>query len=117
MRYLIILLLLLTACSPVKVKFSGSEKKYDAYAGEVRILTSFPEKKQYVKIGELNAEAALANPNEQVISTLKKEAAKRGANAIVLTQDVVTNINYNWKLFLRIYDAPKTAKATAIRIK
>jgi hypothetical protein len=116
MKYLIIAALILTACSPVKVHFAGYTKKYEPFTGEVRVLDKLPEKKKYITIGELIAEAYLTNPDDQVINKLKKEAAKRGANAIVIRENVSTNIDMNWRSLSPLYKAPKSAKVTAIRI-
>ncbi len=115
---LTIVFLLISACSAPKTHFAPTgTAKYDPYVGEVRIFDSFPKTKPYETLGDVTAEAYLSNPNEQVIHSLKKEAAGHGANGIVMSEnDISSNIQYSMQGLIGAYEAPKKAKAVAIRV-
>ncbi len=116
---ILILLLLLTACEGPRVHFLKYSKEiYDPYKGNVRIFNVLPKNKKYVVIGDVEAEAFLATPNEQVIQALKREAAENGANAIVLEEEgIITHMQFSLKNILGLYKAPKTGSAVAIRVE
>jgi hypothetical protein len=117
MNYLIILSLLITACSSVKVEFEKSGKtKYPEYKSEVKVLEKAPSEK-YIKIGQLHAEGYLIDTEEDIIDKLKDKAAEHGANAIIMEPDSLkTEIKVGMENFAYSYRAPKTAEAVAIKI-
>jgi hypothetical protein len=115
---LIIAAIIISGCATPETHFTPADnKKFEPYKGEVRLLDKMPEKKQYTVIGEIDAKAYPINPNDQIITYLKKEAAEHGANAIVLTHDITTKISFSAKMLVGLYDTPKNAQVTAIKIE
>lgn len=84
----LILVATLSACETTGFNPAPGAPSYPAYAGEVNVLPEFPPEGSYGSVGIIIAYGVYITEKEDLIAALKTEAAKRGANAIVLQGDV-----------------------------
>ena len=79
---------LLGACATTEYNPTPGGPVYPAYHDEVRVLPGFPPEGSYDSVGIVVAYGVDLNDKEDLIEALRSEAAKRGANAIVLQGDI-----------------------------
>ena len=84
----LILVTILSACETTGFNPAPGAPAYPAYSGEVNVLPAFPPEESYDSVGIVIAYGVYLSEKEDLIASLKTEAAKRGANAIVLQGDV-----------------------------
>ena len=123
----IILSIMITACTGTTftpyTPLLGNAKTYPPYKGKVKILNKFEALlRPHDKIGTLRTtyiDDLIIN--EAVTSHLKSEAAKRGANAIIISgMSPETNLKEIWAEVQKNPYAPakeKIVEAIAIRLK
>lgn len=87
-RTFLILLLLLGGCAGAEFTPAPGAGSYPTHEGEVRILSEFPAEGSYERLGILIASGVKLTSKEELIENLTAEAARRGADAIVLQGDV-----------------------------
>lgn len=88
-RWPTVLFLLLIAAiggcaSPAKFQPASGAGKFPAYEGEVKVLENMPPSGGYERIGVVVVDGVLLTKESDMLSILKEEAAKRGANAVVM---------------------------------
>ena len=88
-RWLAGLFLLLIAAvsgcaSPAKFQPASGAGHFPAYEGEVKVLENLPPSGSYKRIGVVVVDGVLLTKEPDMVSILKREAAKRGANAVVM---------------------------------
>lgn len=111
MRTLSILavIILLGACASTEFNPAPGAPSYPAYDDEVKVLQSFPQEGSYHSLGIVIAYGVDLTDKDDLIEALQSEAAKRGANAIVLQGEV--------KLRSRGTSREKVLGAYALRLK
>lgn len=82
------LLALLTGCTGAKFKPSAGAAKYPRFKGQVRVLERLPAAEDYESLGVVIVTGAEATRDESLRRRAIKEAARRGANAIVWQGDI-----------------------------
>ncbi len=82
------IILLIGGCANAEYTPTPGAARYTAYGGEVQVLSGFPAEGSFERLGILVAKGVRLSEKEDLIEKLKKEAADRGANAIVLQGDV-----------------------------
>jgi hypothetical protein len=82
------LVVFIGGCSNVQFNPAPGAPSYGAYKGEVKLLDRLPPPGRYTRIGIVIARGPRATEPEDLIEDIKTEAAKRGADAIVLQGDV-----------------------------
>ena len=88
-RLILVSMVLLTGgCANAEYTPAPGAAHYAAYRGEVKVLSGFPAEGSFERLGILVAKGVRLSEKEELIEKLKKEAADRGANAIVLQGDV-----------------------------
>jgi hypothetical protein len=105
----LILVVLLSACASTEFKPAPGAPRYPAYTGDVKVLQSFPRAERYDSVGIVIAYGVDLTDKQDLIEALQKEAAKRGANIIVLQGDI--------KLRSRGTSIEKVLGAFALRLK
>ncbi len=70
--------------SPAKFQPASGAGKFPAYEGEVKVLENMPPSGGYERIGVVVVDGVLLTKESDMLSILKEEAAKRGANAVVM---------------------------------
>ncbi len=79
---------LLGACATTEFNPTPGAPVYPAYHDEVKVLPGFPPEGSYDSVGIVIAYGVDLTDKEDLIEALQSEAAKRGANAIVLQGDI-----------------------------
>ena len=79
---------LLGACATAEFRPAPGAPVYPAYRDEVKVLQGFPPEGSYDSVGIVIAYGVDLTEKEDLIEALQSEAAKRGANAIVLQGDI-----------------------------
>ncbi len=105
----LILVALLSACASTEFNPAPGAPSYPAYSGEVKVLPGFPQAESYDSVGIVFAYGVNLTDKKDLIESLQSEAARRGANAIVLQGDV--------KLRSRGTSIEKVLGAYALRLK
>ncbi len=100
---------LLGACASTEFRPAPGAPVYPPYPDEVRVLPGFPPEGSYDSVGIVFAYGVDLSEKEDLIEALQSEAAKRGANAIVLQGDI--------KIRSRGNSVEKVLGAFALRLK
>ncbi|MGD9330981.1 MAG: hypothetical protein PVJ53_06695 [Desulfobacterales bacterium] len=108
--------LILIACP--KVSFTETGNQFPAHAGTVKILNTYPSDSEYDEIGWVSADGDFNTPWSELLGLMQKEAAKRGANAIVLEQKFTTQLDTpNYSVGVNQRNDIRSVTAVAIRVK
>jgi hypothetical protein len=92
-RWLTLLLVLLIGAaggctSPAKFQPATGGEEFPAYEGEVRVLENLPPSGQYKRVGVVVVEGVLLTEDAAMVETLKRKAAAKGADAVVMQSPV-----------------------------
>jgi hypothetical protein len=74
--------------SPATFQPASGGEDFPPYKGEVRVLENLPPSGQYKRVGVVMVEGVLLSKESDMVETLKKEAAAKGANAVVMQSPV-----------------------------
>ena len=77
---------LMAGCATVRFTATGDPQS--PYQGPVKILKAYPEDTDYLEIGWVSADGDFNTPWSELLGLMQKEAASRGANAIVLPKEI-----------------------------
>jgi hypothetical protein len=105
----LILVALLSACASTEFNPAPGAPEFPAHLGEVTVLRRIPQTGSYDSVGIVIARGVELNEKEELIEALQKEAARRGANAIVLQGDIKIRSSYGY--------IEKVLGAYALRLK
>lgn len=84
-------LLMVTGCATVR--FTPTGESYPPHPGAVKILKAYPSDSEYAEIGWVSADGDFNTPWSELLGLMQKEAASRGANAIVLEEKFTTQLD------------------------
>ena len=76
-----------------KVKFAPTGKTYPPYEGAVKIFKSPPTDLKYEEIGWVTADGDFNHPWAELLQMMQKEAASRGANALIIEKKFTTKMD------------------------
>ena len=79
---------LMAGCATVRFTATGDPQS--PYQGPVKILKAYPDDNDYLEIGWVSADGDFNTPWSELLGLMQKEAASRGANAIVLEEKFTT---------------------------
>ena len=79
-----LVLIALVACSQARFTPATIPVELEPYTGEVRVLERLPPPNEYVAVGVVIAEGVFLTKQSDMLEDLKRAAARRGANAVVL---------------------------------
>ena len=77
-----LVLAFITGCATAK--FAQTGQTYPPYEGPVKVLSVPPQGVNYVEIGIVSSAGGMIHQWADLIKALQKEAAKKGANAIIV---------------------------------
>ena len=86
--FVLFLILFIGGCTSVEFNPTPGAPSIGAYKGEVKLLDRLPAPGRYQRLGVLIARGPRLSEPAELIEDLKTEAAKRGADTIVLQGDV-----------------------------
>jgi|AntRauTorcE11898_2_1112593.scaffolds.fasta_scaffold01072_9 uncharacterized protein YbjQ (UPF0145 family) len=86
-RLLSILLLTFVLTSCVSTGFTRTGPSYPSYQGVVKIFYELPNDLDFERIGIVTAEESSAAKMSKVMRKMQEEAAKNGANAIIIRSE------------------------------
>lgn len=85
MVLLAMLAITMSACtSPARFKPATGAEKFPPYEGKVRVLENMPDAGQFKRVGVVIVEGVLLTKETDMVAAVKREAAKRGADAVVM---------------------------------
>lgn len=85
---LVSILLVFGGCTTAEFTSAPGASIYPAHTGDVRVLEEFPAAGTYERLGIVTVRGVRLSDKSDLVNDLKSEAARRGANAIVLQGDV-----------------------------
>jgi hypothetical protein len=74
--------------SPATFQPASGGEDFPAYKGEVRVLENLPTSGQYKRVGVVVVEGVLLTEDADMVATLKREAAAKGADAVVMQSPI-----------------------------
>lgn len=121
MKPLILISLLLTAITACALgKFVRTGPTYSSYEGPVKVLFEPPKGVKYEEIGLVSSYGGMIHQWTDLIEAMQKEAAKYGANAIIIGSSSETKnsmVTYNSQFGLQGGTYPrKDVIGVAIRV-
>ena len=108
----IVIGLILFGCA--KVKFAPTGKTYPPYEGPVKIYMKPPTNLKYEEIGWVTADGDFNHPWAELLQMMQKEAARRGANALIIEEKFTTRMDTEVNIGSR--DEDRSITAIAVRI-
>ena len=106
---LVLIGLIFIGCA--KVKFAPTGKTYPPYEGSVKIYKSPPPDLKYEEIGWVTADGDFNHPWAELLQMMQKEAASRGANALIIEEKFTTKLDSEVNIGSREEDRSITAIA------
>ena len=110
---LILILIGLIFIGCAKVKFAPTGKTYPPYEGTVKIYRNPPSDLKYEEIGWVTADGDFNHPWAELLQMMQKEAASRGANALIIEDKFTTKLDSEVNLGRR--DEDRSITAIAVR--
>ena len=80
----VLLALVLVGCATGEFRGRSSAPAFPPYKGEVRLLERFPASGTFERLGVVTVKVGVVQYANTLTNKLKKTAAARGANAVVL---------------------------------
>jgi hypothetical protein len=109
---LILICLIFFGCA--KVNFTPTGKTYPPYEGPVKIYKSPPSDLKYEEIGWVTADGDFNHPWSELLQMMQREAAGRGANALIIEDKFTTKMDY--EVNIGRGEGDRSITAIAVRI-
>jgi hypothetical protein len=109
---LVLIALIFIGCA--KIKFAPTRKTYPPYEGSAKIFKSPPTDLKYEEIGWVTADGDFNHPWAELLLIMQKEAASRGANALIIEEKFTTKMDSEVNIGRREEDRSITAIAVRI---
>ena len=110
---LVLICLIFIGCA--KVKFAPTGKTYPPYQGTVKIFKSPPTDLKYEEIGWVTADGDFNHPWAELRQMMQKEAASRGANALIIEEQFTTKLDSEVNIGVGGRDEERSITAIAVR--
>jgi len=108
--------LMIAGCA--KVQFTPTGETYPPYPGTVKIMKAYPSDSSYSEVGWVSADGDFNTPWSELLGLMQKEAASRGANAIVLDDKFTTSMDTpQYSVGVNQRNDIRSVTAIAIRVK
>ena len=111
---LVLILICLISFGCAKVTFAPTAKTYPPYEGPVKIYKSPPSDLKYEEIGWITADGDFNQPWSELLQMMQKEAASRGANALIIEDKFTTKLDSEVNVGYR--EGERTITAIAVKI-
>ena len=79
--------------SPAKFQPALGAENLPPFEGEVKVLENLPASNQYKRVGVVTVEGVLLTKEAEMVAEIKKLAAKKGANAVVMQSSMKVTKN------------------------
>lgn len=112
---LLLIALLVAGCATVR--FTQTGETFPAHSGPVKILKSMPPEGTYAEVGWVSADGDFNNPWSELLGMMQKEAANRGANAIVIEEKFTTQMDTTQVNMGTANQSGETRSVTAVAIR
>ena len=111
---LVLILICLISFGCAKVTFAPTGKTYPPYEGPVKIFKNPPSDLKYEEIGWVTADGDFNQPWSELLQMMQKEAASRGANALIIDDKFTTKLDSEVNFGSR--HGERTITAIAVKI-
>jgi len=109
-------LLMIAGCATVR--FTPTGESYPPHSGAVKILKAYPSDGEYAEIGWVSADGDFNTPWSELLGLMQKEAASRGANAIVIEEKFTTQMDTpQYSVGVNQQNDVRSITAVAIHVK
>jgi len=81
--------------SPATFQPASRSEEFPPYEGEVRVLENLPPSSQYKRVGVVIVEGVLLTKDAAMVASVKKKAAAKGANAVVMQSKIKVTKNHD----------------------
>ena len=81
--------------SPATFQPASRSEEFPPYEGEVRVLENLPPSNQYKRVGVVIVEGVLLTKDAAMVASVKKKAAAKGANAVVMQSKIKVTKNHD----------------------
>lgn len=81
--------------SPATFQPASRSEEFPPYEGEVRVLENLPPSKQYKRVGVVIVEGVLLTKDAAMVASVKKKAAAKGADAVVMQSKIKVTKNHD----------------------
>lgn len=81
--------------SPATFQPASRSEEFPPYEGEVRVLENLPPSDQYKRVGVVFVEGVLLTKDAAMVASVKKKAAAKGADAVVMQSKIKVTKNHD----------------------
>lgn len=81
--------------SPATFQPASRSEEFPPYEGEVRVLENLPASNQYKRVGVVIVEGVLLTKDAAMVASVKKKAAAKGADAVVMQSKIKVSKNHD----------------------
>jgi len=81
--------------SPATFQPASRSEEFPPYEGEVRVLENLPPSSQYKRVGVVIVEGVLLTKDAAMVASVKKKAAAKGADAVVMQSKIKVTKNHD----------------------
>ncbi len=81
--------------SPATFQPASRSEEFPPYEGEVRVLENLPPSNQYKRVGVVIVEGVLLTKDAAMVASVKKKAAAKGADAVVMQSKIKVTKNHD----------------------
>ena len=81
--------------SPATFQPASRSEEFPPYEGEVRVLENLPPSNQYERVGVVIVEGVLLTKDAAMVASVKKKAAAKGADAVVMQSKIKVTKNHD----------------------
>ncbi len=81
--------------SPATFQPASRSEQFPPYEGEVRVLENLPRSNQYKRVGVVFVEGVLLTKDATMVASVKKKAAAKGADAVVMQSKIKVTKNHD----------------------
>lgn len=74
--------------SPATFQPASGSEEFPPYEGDVRVLENLPPSNQYKRVGVVFVEGVLLTKDASMVASVKKKAAAKGADAVVMQSKI-----------------------------
>ena len=112
----LILICLISFGCAAKVTFAPTGETYPPYEGPVKIYKNLPSDLKYEEIGWITADGDWNQPWSELLHMMQKEAASRGANALIIEDKFTTQMDSDLNIGVGDRSGERTITAIAVKI-
>ncbi len=86
---MVVIITAISGCtSPATFQPASRAEELPPYEGDVRVLQNLPPSNQYKRVGVVFVEGVLLTEDASMVASVKKKAAAKGADAVVMQSKI-----------------------------